>query len=107
MLAGNGKEMTQSEILKTATNFRKGMIGRQSSKSWWFMISAPLEGLLRVMGCDCQLVEGHVGRDCHFWLKLPDGNILDPSADQFKKPDKTKMPPVYIGPRPEWYKIGK
>jgi len=37
----------------------------------------------------------------HYWLELPDGQVLDPTADQFNDEDGFEhlrpLPPVYIG----------
>jgi hypothetical protein len=68
-----------------------------------FMMCAPLQGFLSVHGIETELIKGEVN-DCeHFWLQLPSGDIVDPTADQFAKPDGSPMPPVYVGPLPAWY----
>lgn len=40
----------------------------------------------------------------HYYLfRIKDGIIIDPTASQFKKPDGTQMPKIFIGKMPEWY----
>ena len=39
----------------------------------------------------------------HVWLKLEDGRILDPTADQFTNMDGSAMPAVFLGKKPDWY----
>ena len=41
----------------------------------------------------------------HFYLLLPDGRILDPTASQFIAPDGSDMPEIYLGAKPEWYNV--
>ena len=68
-----------------------------------FVVCAPLEGLLRFYGVKVCLVETNLSNDArsdcysHFWLKLPDGRALDPTADQFEK-----QSPIYLG-APRWF----
>lgn len=88
---------------KIATDFRKGVIGRRQSRGRCWMVSAPLGAMLNFMGHGTELVEGTVSGEHHFWLKLPDGRILDATADQFKTPIGDAMPKVYLGKRPSWY----
>ena len=93
-----------TELLRLVTDFRKGILGKHDSESWCFMVCAPLEGFLPLWGYTAKLTDGHVCGLPHVWLTLPDGQIVDPTADQFKKPNGESMPPVYIGEKPEWYK---
>ena len=100
--------MTDKQLLGCATSFRKGILGNKSSIDMCFAIAAPLEGYLSALGVDCCLIKGKVlfedGIDkleCeHYWLDIGNGNILDPTADQF---DYRMMPPVYLGSKPGWY----
>jgi hypothetical protein len=96
------------KLHKIASDFRGGILGTMPSALMCFAVCAPLEGFLRVCGYDVELVEGTVelpnGRVAqHYWLALPDGRVLDPTADQFTKPTGEPMPEVYIGERPGWY----
>ncbi len=89
------------ELLKIARGFRKGMLSKKPSKEMCFAICAPLLGYLQFCGYDCLLIQGTVGDWEHYWIELPGGKILDPSADQF---DNT-MPDVYCGELPDNYII--
>jgi hypothetical protein len=62
-------------------------------------VSAPLQGLLSaVYGIETSLEEADLGHTNHVFLRLPDGRILDATADQFD------LPCVYLGPLPELYR---
>lgn len=71
----------------------------------------PLQGYLLACGLETEVVEGRIhaneGIWNHFWLKLPDNRILDPTADQFSTPEGEKMPRTYLGKKPNWYKTVK
>lgn len=104
--------MTHKELLKIATDFRDGMIGNGPSDSMCFVVSAPLQCFLSmVYGYETEMIEARITVEsymgvieCHHWfLRLPDGCILDPTADQFQTPEGGKMPNVYIGELPAWY----
>jgi hypothetical protein len=93
-----------------ALGFRRGILGKRSSDMMCYAICAPLQGYLRMIGHDTEIVKGRLKPTKrvewlidHYWLKLPDGRILDPTADQFNAPDGGQMPKVYIGEKPEWY----
>ena len=98
--------MTDGQLLKAASGFRKGLLKNHSSESMCFVVTYPLQGYLSFLGFKTALIEGEI--DCgdhivgHFWLRLPDGRICDPTADQFSIPERA-MPPVYIGEKPNWY----
>ena len=109
--------MNDSELLKFVMDFRDGIIGGGSPEKKCFMVCAPLESLLNHDGIKVSLSEGDVemnndawteGLDVfhHYWLTLPDGRIIDPTASQFKTPDGQPMPDIYIGAKPDWYKEG-
>lgn len=89
--------MTDREIIRYAASFRRGIIGKASSAMMCYAICAPLEGLLNLPGM--QLEEVHFPEINHVWLRLSDGRILDPTADQFGH----GLPPVYLGPVPGIY----
>lgn len=92
--------MNYKKLLKTVTAFREGILVGGPSKNKCWIVSAPLCGYLSMCGVEVRLVEGKVN---HWFLELPDGRIIDPTSDQFKKPDGSPMPKVYIGEKPEWY----
>lgn len=104
--------MTDKQLVRFATQFRKGILAGKSSASMCWAVAAPLCGLLTMVGVQTVLTEGDVTqgrqRDItnHFWLTLEDGRILDPTADQFTDTGR-KLPPVYLGPRPAWYRQAK
>ena len=90
--------MTDKEIRQAARSFRKGMLGKRQSRLMCFAICAPLQAMLSICGCDTELVEADFGDMNHVWLRLSDGRILDPTADQFG------LAPVYLGPVPIEYR---
>ena len=93
--------MTDHDLVWFATEFRKGILDGTSSSMMCFAVVAPLAGLLRVHGIDTRVIEGDVGGDfdCnHVWLELPDGRVLDPTADQFNEGRADPFPSVYLGP---------
>lgn len=74
-----------------------------------FAVCLPLYHYLILCGYDVSLIEGEIETFddvCnHFWIKLKDGQIIDPTADQFKKPSGDNMPKIYFGDKPSWYKV--
>ena len=106
--------MTDKQLIKITTQFTKGIIGkRNKTDGYCFMVSAALQSYLNLLhGMRCELIEGEIRPNKgaawnHFWLELEDGRILDPTADQFKDPDGSDRPMVYIGKKPKWYIIPK
>ncbi len=99
--------MKDAQLKKFVLEFREGILGGRSSHMMCFAICSPLAPLLEMSGVKCELVEGVVvwtysGKAFetnHFWFSLPDGRIIDPTADQFD-PDGDK---VYLGPKPANY----
>lgn len=96
------------ELYQTVSEFRGGILGDSPSALMCRAICLPLQGYLSfAMDIKTTLGEGAIWNDdCeifHTWLVLPDGSIIDPTADQFTAPDGKRMPPVYIGERPKWY----
>lgn len=91
--------MTDKQLLRFATQFRKGILNGGHSNMACFAVSAPLVALLSVHGVKGELIEGDLGHCNHFWIQLEDGRVLDPTADQFNAFEGFKpMPPVYLGP---------
>lgn len=62
-----------------------------------FAVCAPLQGLLSASGIETELEGINFPEVNHYFLRLPDGRILDPTADQFG------LEPVYLGPMPLQY----
>jgi hypothetical protein len=75
--------MTDAEIRRWAREFRSGMLGRRSSRDQCFVVSAPLCNLLQFAGLKCELVNGNIGENHHYWIEFADGRIIDATADQF------------------------
>jgi hypothetical protein len=109
--AENAEKVKALENLRQiALDFRKGLLGDRTSASMCFIVCAPLQSYLAQLGIITGLLECYI-RDKegnghhHYFLLLQDGNILDPTADQFTRPDDSPMPEVYIGELPAWYEI--
>ncbi len=106
------KGREQVKLVKIATDFRAGLLDGKGSASMCFVCCSALEGYLAFLGVQARLTRGivDIGEDWeaeHFWLTLPDGTILDPTADQFKQPGGQDMPPVFLGVKPAWYTEAK
>lgn len=89
--------MTQRQLRRTATDFRTGLLDGRSSHGMCFAVCAALQGWLSVCGVETEMVEANFVEINHVWLLLPNGDILDPTADQFG------LDPVYIGRLPFAY----
>jgi hypothetical protein len=100
--------MTDKQLLKIVTSFRKGLLGKRGPDLMCLAVSAPLQGLLSGCGIETELICGSIdGILCnHYWLELPNGRIIDATGSQFNysNPDRI-MPEVYIGEKPDWYLI--
>lgn len=89
--------MTDDEtLLIIATEFRKGILGRKKSNGMCAKVTWALQGYLGFCGVQCKVHESDVGRWNHVYLVLPDGRVIDCTADQFST-EKKKYPPVYVG----------
>lgn len=93
------------ELRKIVSGFRAGILGVRSSVAMCCAVCLPLQGYLAIAGYETEFIDGEVcfddGTVCgHVWLRLPDGRILDPTADQF---EELGLPPVYIGALPPAY----
>jgi hypothetical protein len=101
--------MSDRELIRITSGFTKGILNKRESKSMCFAVSFPLQGYLSFCGLEAEIIEGEIKLNKevwnHFWLRLPDGRILDPTANQFKTPDGKEMPKIFIGNKPEWYKV--
>lgn len=96
--------MSEQNLLKTVTEFRKGILDKRPSDGMCFAVCAPLRGFLSMCGTETAMVQGDFdGYINHVWLKLADGRIIDPTADQLMNLLGRSMPPVYVGPKPAWY----
>ena len=101
--------MTDKELKKIVTKFTKGILDGKPSKNMCFAVCLPLHSYLSICEQETELINGEIpiGDDIyqHTWLQLPDGRIIDPTADQFNALLDKKMPLIYIGQKPDWYKI--
>lgn len=94
------RPVTDGGLVRVARQFRKGLLGRKSSRGTCGMVSMALGGYLAFLGIKTEYVETDL-QDApteaanHAWLRLPDGRVLDATADQF---DELGLPPVYLGP---------
>lgn len=100
--------IANDDLEGAARDFRSGILDcaryNGESRGMCFAISSALGSFLAVFyGIEAKLIEGSVGDSNHFWLELPDGLILDPTADQFNGGEWPEMPSVYIGPKPAHY----
>lgn len=98
--------MTPAKIKRIALEFRKGLLGKRESDLMCLAVCRPLEGWLGFLGVDCKVVEGEFLGAHHCWLDLGDGNILDPTIDQFNS-SFVKLPKVYLGPPMPQHKADK
>lgn len=100
--------MTDDELRQFAWEFRTGILGSKGSpEGMCLAVSAPLAGLLNACGVTAELVESdHTDYPNsvfyeHFWIRLADGRVLDPTFDQFCSEEPV---PVYIGKPTEFHR---
>lgn len=92
----------KDNLHKIVTAFRRGILEKRESVGMCFVVCSPLAGYLSVCGIKTELEKVNFPHANHCWLRLPDGRIIDPTADQFSCDEQT-LPKVYIGPVPELY----
>jgi hypothetical protein len=91
-------EVKDATLKRIAKEMRAGILGKRSSRLMCMAISAPLQGMLSaVYNFETELETVDFPHSDHVWLRLPDGRILDATADQFG------LDPVYLGQVPELY----
>lgn len=100
--------MTEIEIVKFTASFRKGILGKRSPHQMCYAVCDPLYCLLVSLGEEVELISGEIRDEIngwwgHFWLKLPSGNIIDPTASQFRNETGDLMPDIYYGEKPNFY----
>ena len=84
--------------------FREGLLAGKGPRQKCFVVCLALSSYLRLQGISNFLTEGKVKkRHFHYWITLTSGEIVDPTASQFKAPGGEPMPAVYIGAKPLWY----
>lgn len=107
------RPITDAKLLRITRDFRAGILGDVPSRSMCFAVCAPLVGFLDMLGVRSELVEVDFGFINHVFLRLADGRVLDPTADQFLDRDDDcfqevcehgpPLPDVYLGPMPAVY----
>ena len=103
--------MRSRQLIPIVKEFRAGLLGRRSPVHMCLAVCMPLQGFLSAIGVEAAITEGHLldsdgHKFQHFWLTLPDGRIIDPTADQFSL-ESRPMPSVYVGKLPEWYFVSR
>lgn len=80
----------KSTLKRIVSEFRRGILGLSPSSRMCYAICLPLQSYLSLAGYKTVLIEGDFETDCgitnHSWLQLPDGRIIDPTADQLSRP---------------------
>ena len=99
--------VSDTRLKSIVAAFRRGILGRGSSHDMCAAVCMPLQSYLSsVEGIDTRLTSvefqdgGLVFEHC--FLTLPDGRILDPTADQFNT-ELVKFPQVFLGKLPHLY----
>ena len=93
--------MGNKEIEKLALFFRKELIKGTDNKGFCFTISYHLSIYLQIKGFKNEL-EGNVS---HFWIKINNNIIVDPTIRQFVKELEEwskDLPLVYVGDKPKY-----
>ena len=93
--------LTDADLLYQASEFRAGLLDGRPSAGWCVDMSYALQGYLRfatgletrVMVSILEGIETEADAEGHAFLMLPDGRILDATADQFG----SCYPAVYLG----------
>lgn len=90
--------MKDAALKQIARDMRDGILGKRSSRLMCMAIAAPLQSFLSGVYNFSTELETVDFPDCnHVWLRLPDGRILDVTADQFG------LDAIYLGQVPELY----
>jgi hypothetical protein len=98
--------ITKKELRSTVSEFADGILDGDEPDGRCFMVCSALSGYLHFMFkgyAKCNVTKGYIDGYEHFWIDWY-GEIIDPTASQFKRPNGRSMPKVYIGKKPEWYK---
>ena len=89
--------MTDADLQQYASDFRAAIIGNGESARMCAAISDPLSAALSVKGVTTTVMESDLEECNHVFLKLQDGRVLDPTADQFNWRSQRQLPGVYLG----------
>jgi hypothetical protein len=88
--------MSAKELIGVARAFRKGLLEGAPSRGMCAIVTLPLQGMLSAWGVESEYCHVFLDTINHVFLKLPDGRVLDATADQFDG-----FPDVYLG-APQW-----
>ena len=88
--------MSDRELKNLCASFRKGLIKNREGDMMCGVVSYALQSYLSFLGQPCEIEEVDLKRCNHVFLRLPDGRVLDGTADQFGGPK------IYLG-EPLWY----
>lgn len=99
---GKQVDMKDSDLLEICSSFKKGILDGRKSNFMCAAVCWPLSAYLSFHGIENEVSECDLGECNHFYIKLSDGRVLDPTAEQFNDffgVDwlKEKMPDVYLG----------
>ena len=89
--------MTTRELKQVSREFRGGLIGKREGDMMCAVVCYALNGYLSFLGQSSTIEEVMLKYSNHVFLRLPDGRILDPTADQFGD-----YPAIYVG-KPLWF----
>ncbi len=90
--------MDEAALRAYAQSFRDAVLHGSNSDRMCVAISEPLHSALALEGQETLLIESDLEECNHVFLALPDGRVLDATADQFDDEDGAPFPAVYIGP---------
>lgn len=100
--------MTRRQLIRHVREFRRGILGERPSVLMCAVVCYPLQVYLSAcFGVDTTVMQADFLQSNgslmnHVWLRMTDGDIIDPTADQFA--DRApELPEVYIGPLPDIY----
>ena len=86
--------LNNEEILNLSREFRQAVLEKDPSDEMCMALSSNLLALLHSKGAAGSLEISELEEIDHIFIKLPDGQILDVSADQFG----SQYQDVYMGP---------
>ena len=88
--------MTDRDLKSLCAGFRKGLIKKREGDMMCGVVSYALHGYLSFLGIKAEIEDVVLKHSNHVFLRLPDGRVLDATADQFGGPK------IYLG-SPLWY----
>jgi len=85
--------MTDDKLIEICKEFRKGILGNKNSDLMCFVVCSPLASYLAFYGIEASVEIIHREEGNHVFIRLKDGRVLDPTADQFD----SRLPKIYLG----------